>query len=74
MTTYLELGVWGGTSIEDAAKDAVRLAITLQTDIRFKFNGVDLWTTPSSTPTEVANKYRKTLDDDAKRIDLQTYG
>jgi hypothetical protein len=58
----IEVKVWGGTSIDLAAEDAINLANRLSIPVRFKFNDVQCMAHPGGDPKVLADNWRVSAD------------
>lgn len=54
MSLFLDVEVSGGTSIEEAAQDAIDLANRIDITVLFRFNGVRCMACPGDDPVEQA--------------------
>ena len=57
-----------GTSMEDSARDAIRLAYTLHVTMHFNFNGILVSVHEVSLPAIVVEKYHEALESGSKFI------
>lgn len=68
MSLFLDVEVSGGTSIEEAAQDAIDLANRIDITVLFRFNGVRCMACPGDDPRLLVDRWSRLL------VNSQTLG